>query len=183
MPSFLPRHLTLRDGQKMVVREATGADAAPLLAYVETISGESPFLTIGPGDFKMTVDQEADYLTRCQETPNMLYLIGVIGDEIVGSASVAGAPRPRLKHRVDLGMSVRQSHWRQGIGALLLDAVVDWTRINPMVTKLDLQVSTTNTGAVALYTKVGFVKEGTLRCQMMVDGVSQDLFAMGLFVD
>ena len=52
-----------------------------------------------------------------------------------------------------------------------------------MVTKLDLQVATTNAGAVALYLKKGFHKEGALRKQMIVDDVAQDLFHMGLDVE
>jgi len=87
-----------------------------------------------------------------------------------------------LRHRVELGMSVRKAYWRQGIGGAMLDAIVAWARASPVVTKLDLQVNTTNVGAVALYLRKGFHKEGTLRKQMMVDGVAQDLFYMGLDV-
>ena len=183
MPSIIPRIHPLPSGGDLVIREATREDAAALLPHVEAVSGESPFLTFGPGEFELTVDQEADFLAKCEATANALYLVGLVEGEIVASSGTTGSARARLMHRVELGMSVRQAHWRQGIGAALLDAIIDWARANPVVTKLDLQVATTNAGAVALYLKKGFHKEGTLRKQMMVDDVAQDLFHMGLNVE
>jgi RimJ/RimL family protein N-acetyltransferase len=182
VPSIAPRTHPLRNGGEFVIREATREDAAELLVHVEAVSGESPFLTFGPGEFEMTVAQEADFLAKCQATPNALYLIGLVDGEIVASSATMGSARSRLRHRVELAMSVRQAYWRQGIGGAMLDALMTWARASPVVTKLDLRVNTTNVGAVALYLRKGFHKEGTLRKQMMVDGVAQDLFYMGLDV-
>jgi len=62
MPSIIPRVHPLPNGGDLVIREATREDAAALLPHVEAVSGESPFLTFGPGEFELTVDQEADFL-------------------------------------------------------------------------------------------------------------------------
>ncbi|HIF93816.1 MAG TPA: hypothetical protein EYQ60_11940 [Myxococcales bacterium] len=67
MPSIIPRIHPLPNGGDLVIREATREDAAALLPHVEAVSGESPFLTFGPGEFELTVDQEADFLAQTRQ--------------------------------------------------------------------------------------------------------------------
>jgi RimJ/RimL family protein N-acetyltransferase len=81
------------------------------------------------------------------------------GGEIVGRLSVARDQHPASRHVADLGLMVAQSHRRRGIGTKLLDAAVEWARESD-VRKLELHVFPWNTGAIALYERFGFVKEG-----------------------
>ena len=52
-PMF-PRMVELRNGTALVIREADGSDAATLLDYLEVVSGQSDFLSFGPGEFNRT---------------------------------------------------------------------------------------------------------------------------------
>jgi RimJ/RimL family protein N-acetyltransferase len=54
---------------------------------------------------------------------------------------------------------------------------------NPSVTKVNLRVRTDNQRALAIYRRLGFAVEGTLRRDICVDGQCYDHYAMGLFVD
>jgi hypothetical protein len=49
-----PRKHHLKNGRILVIREATGKDVQAVLDYLEGISGESEFLTFGPGEFELT---------------------------------------------------------------------------------------------------------------------------------
>ena len=169
-------------GPKLEIRTAAPEDAERALVYIERVSGESSFLTFGPGEFELTVEQEADFFRACQESPNQICTVGFIADELVAMASVLASPRPRLRHRGELGMSVRRAFWGRSVGAAMLDQLVEWARGNAMLTKLDLRVRPDNTRAIALYRGRGFVEEGVLRKQVCCEGELHDLVAMGLDV-
>ncbi len=174
-----PRDVRLNDGGSLLIREASSADAAALLVHVEAVSGESDFLTMGPGDFELTVEQEEEFLATSRASPTSLYAVAVMDGAIVGSTFVASGKRPRIRHVAELGLSVRRSHWGRGVGSVLLDTQIAWTCANPILTKLDLRVRADNARAIALYQRNGFEIEGRLRNQLVVDGVAYDHLWMG----
>ena len=77
----------------------------------------------------------------------------------MGRLSVGRDPHPASHHVADLGLMVAQSHRRLGVGQALLEAAVDWARSRG-VTKLELHVFPHNEGAIALYDRFGFEREG-----------------------
>ncbi len=67
MADIAARRFTPNDGRTVEIRAAVPADAAAMLEYLEAVSGESDFLTFGPGEFELTEAQEAEHLaTRPQ---------------------------------------------------------------------------------------------------------------------
>ncbi|MBN1260672.1 MAG: GNAT family N-acetyltransferase [Anaerolineae bacterium] len=170
----------LKGGRQLIVREAAPEDARALLAYIETVSGESNFLTFGPGEFELDETQEANVLQRFRETPNQIYLIGKIGVDIVSSLSFSGGKRARTRHCGAVGLSVRQAYWGLGVGSAMLDALIAWAQNTGLVTKIDLQVRTDNHRAIALYLRKGFSVEGTLRKTIALGGRYFDTYYMGL---
>jgi len=172
----------LKDGQTLKMCVAAPDHAQVVLAYVEQVSGESTFVTFGPGEFEMTVEQEAEFLRGCHESVNQIYILGFIDDALVATANVRASARSRLRHCAEFGMSVRRPFWGLGIGAAMLDYLVAWARENPVLTKFDLRVRADNKRAISLYRARGFVDEGVLRKQFCVDGEYYDLIAMGMDV-
>jgi RimJ/RimL family protein N-acetyltransferase len=47
-----------------------------------------------------------------------------------------------------------------GMGTLLLQALIDWAEAHPAIEKLSLAVLATNTAAIGLYRRFGFIEEG-----------------------
>lgn len=111
----------LKNGCVLLIREAAPEDARAVLCYIEAVSGESDFLTFGPGEFELTETQEEDYLRKCREADNQLYLVGLIDDQLVSALSFSAGRRPRIRHSGEFGLSVRKSYWGLGIGAFMLD--------------------------------------------------------------
>ena len=175
-----PQSHRLENGSVLVIREAAAEDARAVLDYVERVSGESDFLTFGPGEFDFTEMQERDFLNECRNSDNQIYIIGLIDDTIVSTLSFSGGRRARLRHSGQFGMSVCKKHWKHGIGSLMLDALVDWARENEIVTKINLLVRTDNHRAINLYRRRGFVHEGTIRKEIRIDGTYYDQHWMGL---
>lgn len=172
----------LPNGQELLIRIAEPSDAALALVYVEKVSGESEFLSMGPGDFTMTLEEEAAFLLSYKKSPNCVFFVAFVAEELVAIANVGASSRPRMRHRGEFGISVRKPFWGQGIGGLLLDHLVEWAKANSALSKLDLRVHSGNARAIALYRSRGFVEEGLLKNQVCIDGEHYDHLAMGLHV-
>jgi len=83
-------------------------------------------------------------------------------EPILGSLTLTSGRTSRTQHTVQLGMGVLQHVWGQGLGGLLLDRALTWTRANPILTRVSLQVYEDNEPARRLYLSRGFVEEGVM---------------------
>ena len=59
---------------------------------------------------------------------------------------------------------------------------VDWARRSGVITRIELQVFTSNTVAINLYQKHGFEIEGRGRKAVFREGKYQDDYVMGLLI-
>jgi RimJ/RimL family protein N-acetyltransferase len=174
-----PTH-RLKNGQTLLIREATPGDAQAVLDHVHAISGETDFLSFGPGEFDIPLDREREILQGYHEADNQLYLVGLLENQTVSTLSFSGGHRPRVQHTGEFGFSVRKAYWGLGIGTLMLDALLDWARDTQIITKVNLRVRTDNVRAIALYLRKGFALEGTIRQAIRIDGTYYDHHWMGL---
>jgi len=173
----------LRSGELLVIREAAAEDAPELLKYTEKIAGESDFLTFGPGELGITLEQEKAYLAGVASKNNALYIVAVLNGRIVGSLSFAGGSRPRTAHIGEFGVSVLKSHWGKGIGTELIRCLLQWCRESGVIRKVNLRVRADNLRAIQLYKKMGFQEEGMITRQFLLQGKFYDALLMGYAVD
>jgi hypothetical protein len=90
--------LTLRNGMQLMLREARRSDAAALLEYLEAVSAETDYLTFGPREFNLSVEEEEASLEKCQKANNTLYLLAEVEGRLVGTRSFEGGGRVRTRH-------------------------------------------------------------------------------------
>jgi RimJ/RimL family protein N-acetyltransferase len=180
---LLPRRLLLRDGRAILLREAEVADSGQLISRVHRIAGESRNISLEPGEFPLTLEQERAFIRAVSAADNQLFLLALDGDEIVGDLLFRGGPYRRTRHRGMMGMSVNRSHWGLGIGTALLQTLIDWARASGVVRKIDLRVMTYNERALRLYRRFGFQVEGRHARTFCIDGEFFDDYSMGLLVD
>ena len=183
MAKFVPITVRLKSGEELVIREAAPEDAAALLDFVDQVSRESDYLTFGPGEFGITLEREQEFLETVRHKPNAIFLIGLLGHEVVASLSFAGGGRPRIAHVGEFGMSVRKAYWEMGIGTAMLKAFLDWARQTGVIRKVNLRVRVDNPRAIALYEKCGFRVEGRISRKMQVNGKFYDTLLMGKAID
>ena len=62
----------------------------------------------------------------------------------------------------------------------MLDVLIDWARKSGSVKKINLRVRTDNTRAIQLYERKGFVHEGTISREVVLDDTYFDRHWMGL---
>lgn len=177
------RELRLKNGENIVIRPAKTNDAVELIEYLEKISSESDNLTFGPGEFEISVEQEVNFLESMAGSDNAIYLVAHKGDHIVGSLNFAGGGRPRVAHTGEFGVSVLKAYWDNGIGTELIKYLLEWCRESGRIRKVNLRVRTDNEQAIHVYRKLGFVEEGIISREFLIDGCFYDTLAMGLKID
>lgn len=101
--------------------------------------------------------------------------------EVVGWCDVFPESNPRMAHRGSLGMGIVKAYRGQGIGGRLLSAVLLHAKEFGLE-KVELSVYTTNTAAIALYRRAGFLEEGLIKRYRKLDGQYQDCLTMGIFL-
>jgi len=173
------RGYTLKNGKVLIIRDATPDDASSIITFVESLSGQTDFLSFGPGEFGYTEAQERAFIRNSEISVNALFLIALIDDALVGILTFVGGERPRHQHVGELGLMVPKAYWGNGIGSLLIDTLIRWAEEGGIVTKLNLRVRTDNNRAIALYERKGFAFEGTMTRSAKIGDVYFDSHLMG----
>jgi len=165
------------------IREGQPDDAEKIIAYVNRLAAE-PGISIGlsPGEFKLTVEQERQFIADRAAEDNSLFLVAEVDGEIVGVLTLRGGARRAMRHEAVLGMSVKQEWRGRGIGDALMTYAVDWARRSGVITRLELQVFVRNTTAIHLYEKHGFEVEGCRRKAIFREGEYHDDYVMALLL-
>ncbi|HYE84693.1 MAG TPA: GNAT family protein [Clostridia bacterium] len=177
------KQLQLRSGDILIIRKAEKSDAGRIVEYVETISGESDNLTFGPGEFGISVEKETEFLVGISARSNAVYLVAEIDGRIVGSLNFSGGSRPRTAHTGEFGVSVLKEHWGKGIGTELIRHLLEWSKETGIIRKIDLRVRVDNHTAINVYRKLGFVQEGVITRDLLINEVFYDALLMGYHVD
>jgi RimJ/RimL family protein N-acetyltransferase len=142
-----------------VVRRAEPGDAAALVELGRAVGSEPGRWLITTDDWRSAAD-ERRYLRALRRYEHAAVFVAEASDGlIVGRLSLARDQHPASAHVADLGLMVAATHRRQGIGRALLEEAVHWARERG-VTKLELHVFPHNEAAIALYERLGYVREG-----------------------
>jgi RimJ/RimL family protein N-acetyltransferase len=173
----------LKDGREVVLRSATEADAEAYLALAKSVMTEEIYLLTSPDELNPTIEQERDWIRSNRKKEGGLVLCAEVEGRLVGQLDFSNGGRRRIAHTGDFGMAIHSEFRELGIGSLLLEALLEWARQNPLIEKVNLLVHANNARAIAAYTKHGFVIEGRrTRDLKYPDGVYIDSLLMGLWV-
>jgi len=169
------------------IRPVQKGDAASLLGLFEALDNETTMMLWEPGERGLTLDMQQDrvngYLDSVTQAMCVAEIIDENGDknDIVGSAVAIGGKARRNAHVLTIAMGVKRQYWGKGIGAQLLQQLVDWARLHQFV-RLELTVMAHNERAVLLYQRLGFEIEGRHVKSLKVDGEWVDEFTMALLL-
>ena len=152
----------------VIIEKASPTDAASILEYLKQVGGETDNLTFGSEGMPFSVEAEADYISRMEDSCDDIMLIAKDNEKIVGCASLSRLPR-RMKHRGDFAVSVAKEYWNQSIGSMLLCRILDFAKENAFEI-IDLQVRSDNLKAIHLYEKYGFQKIGVHPAFFKING-------------
>lgn len=101
----------------------------------------------------------------------MVLLVAENKDGIVGTAQIS-SERMRLSHVGTLGITIKNSYRRIGLGTYLMSEIIKLAKqkLHPKVKVIRLSVYEGNLPALQLYEKMGFKKAGQIQKQIEYKG-------------
>ena len=140
-----------------------------------------------PTAFLGTVQEESVYpddlwqerLIVSQQPNNNFMLFAEQQGTLVGMIGVLCDTREKVKHIARMvSFYVSPKERGRGIGIALVQAALHKIHVRKHITKISLDVTVTQVGAIKLYESVGFVTVGRLRNNICVEGVYYDELVM-----
>ncbi|GAC1313502.1 MAG: N-acetyltransferase [Chloroflexota bacterium] len=112
------------------------------------------------------------------QRPGLYPLVAELGGKVVGELVIDARQRPRRRHTATFGMAIHDAFAGRGVGSALVTAMLELAERWLEILRIELTVYADNAPAIGLYTKFGFVTEGTLRHYAFRDGVYVDALSM-----
>ena len=139
--------------------------------------GEYLVLTKAPG-----IESTRKWVEGNIERGIVQYVAVVEETTVVGWCDIIPDSHPGFEHGGRLGMGVLMAHRRQGIGRRLMSTAVDGARTFGL-TRVELEVFSSNEPAIRLYRELGFELEGCRRRARQIRGGGyEDVRTMGLLL-
>jgi RimJ/RimL family protein N-acetyltransferase len=155
------------------LRQINVGDTESFRAAVDAVAREHKYLALLEAP---PIEQVRAFVKRNVEH-GYPQIVALEENAVVGWCNIPPASRAVSSHVGDLFMGL-VPEWRgRGLGERLLRHAVHAADIFGFQ-RIELGVFATNSAAAALYRKVGFVKEGTKRNAILIDGVHHDEIIM-----
>lgn len=175
--------IKLKDGRELLLRQPKVEDAEAMIEYLNIVGGESDNLLFGKNEFRLTADQEKEYIKSINDNENSLMLLGIIDNKIISVSQVSASNRKRIAHNSELAISVKKEYWGMGIGTTIMESLIDFARSSNTIKTISLGVKGSNKKAQHLYEKLGFEKVGVHKNFFNIDGNYDDEILMDLYLD
>jgi len=167
----------------VIIREANPKDAAKLINYVNALLEEPiSYLEMAKGEFKLTIKDEKKFIEDCKKSENSIFIVAEESGEIIGSLTCIGRERIKIRHNTVLGMSVKKEYRNQGIGSRLIEYAINWAKGTGVIKRIELHVFETNSRAINIYNKYGFIIEGKKQKSIKVNGGYVNELIMALYI-
>lgn len=163
------------------IREANIEDAKNVIEYIKNVSDETDFLICGSNERYFSVKKEKEFLQNIQNSILEKMFLCEIDNNIAGICSIEGINKIRIKHRVELAITVLKKYWGNKIGEKLIDYAIDYCKLNS-IKKIELTVRIDNERALKLYKKFNFEIEGEIKNFIFLNGNYYNCYFMGLLL-
>ncbi len=167
---------------QIVYRNPAAEDAKKIVDFYNYVGGETSFLSFEKDEYPLGVKEQEEDIKGLEGNVNNTMLLALDGEEIVGIATIHSSHKIKSRHEGELGIVVAKEYQGQGIGSRLIEMLIDWCKGNGVTTRIRLDTRADNTMAVSLYLKFGFMVEGCLKNQTLLDGKYYDLYIMGMMI-
>lgn len=183
MSVFELKTLNLRDGAKVFLRSPEEDDAEKLLAYLDVVRRETPFLMFGPEDDLPSVAWERNWIKERRDDRGGVQIMAFNAmGKVLGLCGIDVSRFDCSKHRGELGISVCAQWCGRGLGGALMDELIAWATAKPGLEVLMLSVMEENDRAIRVYERSGFVAGGRSRWSIRRGGKYVDEIIMSRWV-
>ena len=174
--------MLLKNGKELTIRKAKKEDACELLDYAKKVGSESDYLTFGAEGLPYTIEQEEKMLEGWSNSTSSAMLVGIVEGRIVTCCFISSPTRERLGHQSGIAISVLKEFWGVGVGAHMMNALIDFAKNSEKIEIVHLGVRADNVNAIALYKKFGFQEIGRYPKFFKINGAYYDELLMNLYL-
>lgn len=153
------KDFVIKNNKKCLIRNAVGDDAQEVLDIFLLTHEQTDYLSSYKDETSFDAEFEREFLTNIERSEKGVYLCAVIDGHIVGTASVFAVGANKVGHRAEFGIAIDKDYWGIGIGQALTAACIECAKDSGYA-QLELEVVSDNSGAIALYKKMGFTEFG-----------------------
>ncbi len=156
------------------IRFANPSDAQGIIDCMQSVMSERIYLV---SEIYLYSERGQKDIIRNRDDLN---LVAVLDGEVVGTLNVQRGIYKKNRHTASLGLAVKDGHRGKGIGSNMIRKAMEWSA-EQNILKLNLEVFSSNTGALALYKKLGFIVEGVRKKQFLVGDTLVDDILMTVY--
>jgi len=154
---------TTKIGEIYIIRYINENDVNGLLNFINEISKEQTFI-LRQGE-QLTLEEEQEFVNKQLKAINdktAVHLVIEINNKIIAGSQL-NLKRFVNSHVGHMGITILKNYRDQGLGKILLNALIDEAVKNiPGLKIIDLTVFAINKRAKHLYESVGFIEYGRL---------------------
>jgi RimJ/RimL family protein N-acetyltransferase len=144
----------------VMIRTAQIEDAQAVLdIHREVISEKDYFIAVSE-EFNKTVEEHEEWIKKIIEHERETMFVADINGKVAGWIVFLSQERKRMHHTGSIAIMLQKDHRNKGIGKLLINEILSWATQHPVIEKVSLATFSTNSRAIELYKKLGFVEEG-----------------------
>lgn len=158
-----------------IIRKADPSDARGIIICMQSVMDERIYLV---GEYYLLTERGEQERIRSIED---LTLVCDRYGEIIGVITIQRGMYKKNRHTANLGIAIKSGHRNKGLGTRMIQEAIIWCK-GQGIKKLNLEVFSTNTGAIRAYEKVGFEIEGHRRGQFMINGEPVDDVFMTYYI-
>ena len=160
---FEAKKVLLRNGKTVILKSPSEDDWEKMIDYIKCVSAETPYILRTPEECNDTEESEKAFIKHYAESECECMIAVFDGDKVVGNCNLRVNNRKKVRHRAELGIGLRKSHYRMGIGTMLITELSIVAR-KLGCTQFELTYVDGNYRAKGLYEKCGFVEVGRMPC-------------------
>lgn len=152
---FQPKTITLKNGKTAVLKTASPENAAEMLSYIKTASGETDFLLRYPEEWNLTVAQEEAWIQNLAASSGTLAIACFIDGKVAGNCEISFKKGMKEGHRASVAIAILKAYWGLGIGSAMFAELISAAK-NYGTEIMELDYLQGNERALHLYEKFGF---------------------------
>jgi RimJ/RimL family protein N-acetyltransferase len=146
--------------QKTHIRPVRAEDAEAVLSIQREVVGEKDYFIAVSEEFNKTTEEHQEWIQKIIEHERETMFVAEIEGKVVGWIVFKSQERKRMHHTGSFAIMLQKDFRNKGIGKLLIHELLRWAEEHPIIEKVSLGTFSTNSRAIELYKKLGFVEEG-----------------------
>jgi ribosomal protein S18 acetylase RimI-like enzyme len=165
-------------GAPFIIREARPDDAPALGAILSELAPVDGFILLSPEEVAAEPAAHGGDVMRANASGGRWLLFVAEQDGVVaGMVDLRAVPLRRCAHVCELGIGLRAGFRDRGVGKALMERAIQAAAAQGF-RKIRLMVIASNTRAIAVYRKTGFVETGRFREEVRLGRGFEDLVVM-----